>query len=308
MSRLALAVTELALPLGLMWRPATMGDAEAVTELVAVCEIAATGEREIEVEDVRSEWRRASVHLEDDTVLVFDGSRLVGAAQVVGARYLAVDVHPDVRERDIASALLRWGEARSRRQGAVTIGQTVPDSDTWTRDLFLANGYAPFWTSWALEMRLDGEPETPIIPPGASIRPAAVETEDRAIHALLEAAFGEWESRPPTPFEDWRAWAIGRGGFEPWWLPVAVDGDEIVGVAYLVPYPDIGWVMQIAVRRSHRGRGLGQALLKHACREFHLRGFRLAGVSTDSRTGALGLYEHVGMKVARSYTHYAKEL
>jgi hypothetical protein len=32
------------------------------------------------------------------------------------------------------------------------------------------------------------------------------------------------------------------------------------------------------------------------------------GLSTDSRTGALGLYERVGMKVTRSYTHFAKEL
>jgi hypothetical protein len=31
-------------------------------------------------------------------------------------------------------------------------------------------------------------------------------------------------------------------------------------------------------------------------------------LSTDSRTGALGLYEHVGMRIVRSYTHYAKEL
>jgi hypothetical protein len=28
----------------------------------------------------------------------------------------------------------------------------------------------------------------------------------------------------------------------------------------------------------------------------------MAGVSTDSRTGALGLYEKVGMRVVRQYT------
>ena len=31
-------------------------------------------------------------------------------------------------------------------------------------------------------------------------------------------------------------------------------------------------------------------------------------VATDSRTGALGLYEKVGMHVISSYTNYAKDL
>ena len=34
----------------------------------------------------------------------------------------------------------------------------------------------------------------------------------------------------------------------------------------------------------------------------------MAGVSTDSRTGALGLYEKVGMRVVRQYTRYRKRL
>jgi len=34
----------------------------------------------------------------------------------------------------------------------------------------------------------------------------------------------------------------------------------------------------------------------------------MAGVSTDSRTGALGLYERVGMRVVRRYTRYTKHL
>jgi ribosomal protein S18 acetylase RimI-like enzyme len=92
-------------------------------------------------------------------------------------------------------------------------------------------------------------------------------------------------------------------------LPVVVDRDQIVGAAFLIVYPgDTGWVQQIAVRKDHRGRGLGRALLQHAFGEFFRRGERRAGLSTDSRTGARTLYEHVGMRVTSSYTHYAKEL
>jgi hypothetical protein len=34
----------------------------------------------------------------------------------------------------------------------------------------------------------------------------------------------------------------------------------------------------------------------------------VSGLSTDSRTGALTLYEKVGMTVRRSYMSYAKDL
>jgi len=49
-------------------------------------------------------------------------------------------------------------------------------------------------------------------------------------------------------------------------------------------------------------------VLQHAFREFFVRGERTTGLSTDSRTGALALHEHVGLSVTHSYMHYAMEL
>jgi mycothiol synthase len=49
-------------------------------------------------------------------------------------------------------------------------------------------------------------------------------------------------------------------------------------------------------------------LLQRAFRINWDRGERRVGLNTDSRTGALGLYEKVGMSVKRSYTHRAKRL
>lgn len=66
------------------------------------------------------------------------------------------------------------------------------------------------------------------------------------------------------------------------------------------------WVEQVAVAKGHRNRGLGRALLQECFRRFWEIGRRQCGVSTDSRTGALSLYEHAGMSVRRSYTHWMK--
>ena len=49
-------------------------------------------------------------------------------------------------------------------------------------------------------------------------------------------------------------------------------------------------------------------MLRTAFGWFFEGGRRVAGVSTDSRTGALGLYEKVGMRVVRQYTRYTKRL
>ena len=73
-------------------------------------------------------------------------------------------------------------------------------------------------------------------------------------------------------------------------------------------FPEEGWIEQLATKATHRRRGIAQALLRTAFGGFYERGRRMAGVSTDSRTGALGLYEKVGMRVVRQYTRYRKRL
>ena len=59
--------------------------------------------------------------------------------------------------------------------------------------------------------------------------------------------------------------------------------------------------------KAHRGQGVGRALLEESFRRFWAIGRCRCGVSTDSRTGALTLYEHAGMSVRRSYTRWTKQ-
>lgn len=296
------------LPAGFTWRPATMDDVEAVTAVIAASERHHTGTANVDTDDVRADYSRSSVDLARDTILVFEDGRLVAEGLVFNGRYANCSVLPDLEGRGLGTALLRWTQQTARAQGGSIVGGTVPDENAPARVLFLANGYEPAWDSWILEIAHEDEPPAPELPPGFSIRPFD-QGEAEAVHRVIEDAFSEWESRPASPYEDWRSWALERRGFEPWTMPLVVRDDEIVGAAYLIHYPDdIGWVQQIAVRKDHRGRGLGRALLHHAFREFFERGKRTTGLSTDSRTGALTLYEHVGMSVTHSYTHYAKDL
>jgi mycothiol synthase len=67
-------------------------------------------------------------------------------------------------------------------------------------------------------------------------------------------------------------------------------------------------VSRLAVRRDQRNRGLAQALLVDAYARAREHGVPTGGLSTDSRTGALGLYEKVGMQVIMDWVNRAKTL
>jgi GNAT superfamily N-acetyltransferase len=107
--------------------------------------------------------------------------------------------------------------------------------------------------------------------------------------------------RDRESFEDFEASVIGRPGFEPWNLRVVTDPrGDIVGVALVImagENADEAYIDRLAVRRDQRHRGLAQALLVDAFGLGREHGAKRSALSTDSRTGALSLYQKVGMEV-----------
>jgi ribosomal protein S18 acetylase RimI-like enzyme len=161
-------------------------------------------------------------------------------------------------------------------------------------------GYRVRWTSWVLDLPEGARIQHRDLPPGYLVR-TAEPAEYPAVHDVIEDAFLEWSVRDRQSYEDFAASVIGRPGFEPWNLRVVVDAaGDIVGAALVLMYGDPAteaFIGQLAVRRDQRHRGLAQALLVDAFAEGRARGATRQSLSTDSRTGALGLYEKVGMQV-----------
>ena len=298
----------LTLPAGIGARPASMNDCEAVTALIAASELEDDGEIEVEVEDVRSTWSRPSFDPAKDAVLLLEKDEPIAWAEVSNGRRAEADVRPDRRGRGIGAAVLAWTEQRAREADGSKVGQTVTDANKAAAALFGQYGYEPLWTSWALEISLAEEPAAPTMPDGIRLRPYERKTDDADAYRVIEEAFSEWPDREPTSFEDWVAMIPSHGAFVPEATRVALDGDRMVGASISFDYGVEGWVQQLAVERSSRNRGIARALLQDVFRAFHERSSPKCGVSTDSRTGALGLYETVGMHVRRSYTQWAKDL
>jgi mycothiol synthase len=297
-----------ALPSGLATRPLTLDDSLAVYELMAAQEMHDVGSVEIEEADLVAEWQRPSCDLPASSVAVLDGDLMVAYAELAGKDRYDAAVLPSHRGRGIGTWLAAWIRDLARSRGATVVGMPVPQGSAG--DVLLeALGYHVRWTSWVL--RLDeGEqvPERPL-PEGYALR-QATDADRESVWTVVEDAFLEWSDRDRQSFEDFTAEVWQRPGFEPWHLQVVTAPDgAVAGVAFVwntagESGPDT-YIDRLAVSRDHRNRGLAQALLVAAFAAGRERGAVTSSLSTDSRTGALSLYEKVGMKPASTWVNRA---
>ena len=77
---------------------------------------------------------------------------------------------------------------------------------------------------------------------------------------------------------------------------VTDSSGEVAAVTTVRLADDCAYVDQLATRRDQRGRGLAQALRVDAFGAGRAHDATSFELSTDSRTGALGLYQKVGIK------------
>jgi len=291
---------------GLTTRAATRADVAAITALIAACEIADNGLAEVHPTDVEQSFDLAG---DAGGVIVVEApDQLVAWATVANGRADA-DVHPRWRGRGIGSTLLAWSEERASAAGTPEVRQVVTNADTAAHRLFEAAGYRVHHTSWILAIELEEAPPKVMAPPGIELRPYRPELA-HAVYQVIEDAFNEWPGREPTEFDAWSGYVLGHASFALNLSRLAFDGDELVGAALCLDYSgeDEGWVQQLATKATHRHRGIGRALLQSVFAAYHATGRRQVGLSTDSRTGALTMYERVGMRVRRTYTSWAKDL
>jgi mycothiol synthase len=290
---------------GVSWRPLRPDDAAAVAALIAACERHDVGEELIEEADIVGDWQRPAFDLPTQSVGVFDGERLVAYAEVYKARWGDTAVHPAYRGRGIGTALARWSQAVTARDGGSLVGQPVP-GDSASERLLTALGYRALWTSWVLQLPAGATIEPQPIPQGYAVRAASGDADHRAAWVVNEDAFLEWSERERSTFEEWAANVVNRPGYDDWQLRLAVDpAGEVVGMAFVIVSGGCAYVDKLAVRRDERGRGLARALLVDAFETGRAHGGERSELSTDSRTGALGLYEKVGMKVTSVWRHLA---
>ena len=151
----------------LVARSPKIKDLEAVTELIVTCEINEHGTSDYTVDDLRSEWHRASFNLETDAwVILTIKGQPVGYASVWHTEYEQIQmftrVHPQYRRRGIGTLLVRLAEQRARLQiqqarpgTRVTLSSTVSSLNGVARQLLEREGYTPVRQFWRIVIEMD---------------------------------------------------------------------------------------------------------------------------------------------------------
>jgi mycothiol synthase len=307
------------LPARFAARPARPDDLAEVVALIVRCDVADLGAPDTELDDIGAAWRRPGFDPARNTVVVEADGRVVAYGDVFeGEAFGAVD--PTWRGQGIGTWLLHRMEQLAREEagpgdpGRAGAGRVLeisaPAGDRAFRSLAEREGYRPGRSTWLMRLDMTGPPPPPVWPEGVGVRTFDRDRDARAVHRLVQDAFADIGGQHPRSFEFWEETSLARADFDPelWFLAAA--GDELVGVNLCFAGPLGGYVAQLAVRRDHRGRGLGMALLRHGFGALHRRGVREVYLDVDSenRTGATRLYERAGMRVQHRYDNWVKQL
>jgi ribosomal protein S18 acetylase RimI-like enzyme len=201
----------------------------------------------------------------------------------------------------------------------VTIRQAIWSEHAAALDLLRARGYEPARYYSRMEIALQPAPPAPECPKGIVIRPYRGHHELAAVvRAIVDAFRDHWGFVEEFSFEEylegWKVWVETTDRFDPAQWLLALDGEEIVGIATAMGATDedprMAYIEDLGVVRRWRRRGLGTALLLSLLGVLRQLGFERAAldVDADSLTGATRLYERVGFKPTRLSILLEKEL
>lgn len=296
------------LPVGYHSRTATSADAPAVHRLVTACEVELHGRATTGADRIAADLGASAPGAPSESVLLLDSAGAVAGWARVRGRRATVHVHPAHTGRGLGGHLLAWTEDRARRFGGDRLAQSAPDSDQAAVVLLRSGGYTRLVTEWLLEFAMPSEPDVPEPPAGITVR-AFGAGDERSVYQLTEDAFDEWQQRRKG-YAEWARRTVELPSFAPAASRLAFAGGQLVGAVLSldVPGDDEGYVERVAVRKDLRNRGIARVLLRDSFRAFHRQGKRGCTLWTHSDTGALSLYERIGMTVRRSSTVYSREL
>jgi ribosomal protein S18 acetylase RimI-like enzyme len=161
-----------------------------------------------------------------------------------------------------------------------------------------------------MELDFGADLQRVALPPGIEIRTFRIGEDDRAIHAAIEESFAEHFEFSPRPFDIWWSQHAQHERFDPALWLMAWDGDRIAGALTAYDFIDMGFVRELGVLPAYRGRGIATALLLQSFDCIRLRGLPRAvlGVDSENHTGAIRLYERLGMRVTQRHDLLQKRL
>jgi ribosomal protein S18 acetylase RimI-like enzyme len=296
-------------------RPAAPDDVAAVCALVIAVDVEEYGEPDYEEADVRDDWARERFDLARDSWVVEspDGA-VAGYAvawdkrphELVQADVFAAPGEPDLYPW-LVDAVSRRAAEHATAAGRARAHVFNPEPNARRAAALTTAGYDVVRVFRRMAADLGVPPPAPTPQDGVAIRrvtPDDLET----CWAVQQASFAAHFDFVPGSFETWRGELVDTETYRPeyWWL-AEVDG-VAAGMLIGQRHEENGWVRILGTVPAARGRGVGSALLLTAFAAFRADGCPRAGLGVDSGnvTGAMALYERLGMRAEQRYDCYER--
>jgi mycothiol synthase len=284
-------------------RDATSDDLDAVFDLLTARSRGAFGVSQVSRELVANDFEVPGT---DHWVATENGS-LVGYATLSSAQSLT---HA-ARDPDLGDALLAHAEARARARGFEHLTVTAVRQDVPLWSLVERGGFEHDHDVLRMWRVLDDDLPAPVWAPDVTVR-TYTDADAHGVQALLDESYASWDANyVRRPHEDWLAFMTNSEDFDPeLWFLVERGGELVACALHWREYQRRGWVKDIVVRASERGRGIGKALLHRAFHEYARRDVERVGLKVDSTnpTGALELYRRVGFVTDQEMAIWIKRL
>jgi mycothiol synthase len=284
-------------------RDATPEDAEQIYELLDTRSRAAVGISEVSREGVAAELRRLGV----DRWVAVEGGKVVGYTHLTSTQELVqAAVDSTIGDRLFSRAVDRARELGFDRIEAIVLPEDAPfDALVRRRGFAHERDVLRMW-------RMLDDPIPPETWPGGAVVRSYRDTDAQHLHQLLDETYATWDTNyVPQHHDEWLQFMTDHDEFDPeLWFLVERDGRLVACALHWKEHQRRGWVKDIVVRESERGRGLGRALLVHGFHAYASREVERVGLKVDSTnpTGAIQLYESLGFRTDRRYGIWNKQL
>lgn len=278
-------------------------------EVVALYHVAFGDERPIDTQEIVSWFHNPELKNEWLRVLELNG-RIVGYGDIwIDNDEVALDVAAPGHWQ----TFFEWAEDCARVERLSRVRAYFPAGHELA-DLVERRGYRLWRSAYTMNIELsDVAPEPPHLSPGIELREYRPGDGD-LLRAALNEAFAIDPFFHQVTRSSFRAFYLGGRGFDPSLWLLAWDRAELAG--FILAFPEhagddtLGWVASLGVLPAWRRRGLGAALLRVAFSKLHARGLRRVGLGVDAEneTGALRLYERVGMHMVRQGDNWVLDI
>lgn len=329
-------------------RPARRDDFDAVLALQIACDISETGRPDSVAEDLQADWAAPGFNLDTDAWVADNPGGGLAGFGVVHREGESAEFTGDFWVRPAAAAgsapailgprLLNRIEARAKElaaesghTGRATLGVFCNSISRLKQGCLEGGRFKVARAFYRMAIDLSAGAPTPIRPEGVSLRSFAPKADARAVWTLVEAAFKDHFRHVPRSFAAWKKLHMHHPAFDAglWLLaettggaPVSGRGGArkavtgaaspplVVGALLARNYDELGWISHLAVARTARNRGIGNALLRASFNEFHRRGqFNVQlGVDAQNASAAPRLYERAGMHGFQRWELYQKKI